>query len=33
MMRGVGGVSKSIYMSRLFRKRFLGKRPALFKSG
>ena len=48
MMRGVGGVSKSIHQSWLtkglglglvcwgfkeFRKRFLGKRPALFKSG
>ena len=48
MMRGVGGVGKSIYHSwlakglglgllcwglREFRKRFLGKRPALFKSG
>ena len=48
MMRGVGGVRKSIHQSwlakglglgfsvdilREFRKRFLGKRPALFKSG
>ena len=50
MMRGVGGVRKSIHLSWLakglglglrllcwgfkgFRKRFLGKRPALFKSG
>ena len=46
MMRGVGGVRKSIHHSwlakgygyyvevlREFRKRFLGKRPALFKSG
>ena len=47
MMRGIGGVRKSIHHSwlakrlglgyvevlREFRKRFLGKRPALFKSG